>query len=149
MKELNNYIFEKLKINNDIDVQPGSIDEKDFEYKFTGLTLGDFFKWYTGEDFKNTNSGAVSEFIDNSTLLEIYYGTNGRQWWSDDIPKEDFKKIKNLIKEDIGKEIILYQKYVSINRSYDCTFKVSFLKTPLTVYSMNIYNGEYDKKYEL
>jgi hypothetical protein len=147
MKELDNYIIEKLHLNKNI--KSSKIDEKDFEYKFVGLNIKDFFKWYTGIEFNDAKKDNIEEFIDNSTFLEIYYNTKDKQLWCSNISAADFMRIKHLLSLNIDEEIELYQKYDSQGRMYDCTFEVSFLDKPITFYSMDIYDGKCDIKYNL
>ena len=147
MNNLSKYIIEKLHLNKD--TKSSKIDEKDFEYKFEGLTIKDFFKWYTGIEFKDAKKDNIEEFIDNSTFLEIYYNTKDKQWWCSDISAADFMRVKEILRRNIDEEIELYQKYESQSRMYDCTFEVSFLDKPITFYSMDIYHGKCDVKYNL
>ena len=145
MNNLSNYIIEKLKI--DRNTKTDYINEKDFELKFEGVSLEVFMRWYTGEgDIKHLSDSNFEEFIDNSNVLEKYFGKNID--WCSDIPKKDFMRLKYTFIQHADEKITLYQKK-SDPSAVDCTFEVSFIDKPITFYAMSIYDGPCDKKYDL
>jgi hypothetical protein len=66
MKELDNYIIEKLRIDKNTVVKYSkdrpftTIDESDYDIKIGNITLDDFVCWFTGN---NLNKLTVNDFI--------------------------------------------------------------------------------------
>lgn len=149
MKRINNYITEKFKISKDID-NSSSINEKQFDLRFEGLTIGDFFKWYEDENLDDKLLGQESfiDFFDSSNILQVYFNDNEIESHYD-ITSKDFDKVIKLFISHKNDKIILYQMAKKAKVNTYCEFEVDFLNEPIGFECSTEYNGKYKEKYEL
>lgn len=146
MKKLNIYIIEKFKISKN--TKTSSIDSSEFDLKFEGLTLKDFFIWFEdAEDMSSEDWVSFEEFFNNSTILQVYF--NEDIFDCDEISTDDFTKLIDLFISHKNDKIILYQMTEKAKVNTYCEFEVDFLSEPIGFECSTEYKGKYKEKYEL
>ena len=158
MKNLNNYIIEKLIINKDSKVLV-RINEDEYSVKYTGLTLSDFFLWWSYSDNINeliNNENDFADMIEQSNIIGLIIDAYKDCYISArELDTDELNKIKKILfdKDNLQENIILYEKQGQTNEGDFCyihAFEVDFLDKPIIFYSNYAYgNGRHRGKYNM